>query len=66
MIHGLAAAGLGVLVISSELSEIVGLCDRVLVMREGLITGELSGDAVTDAAIMRLATKDVANVGFAA
>jgi ABC-type sugar transport system ATPase subunit len=66
MIHDLAAAGLGVLVISSELPEIVGLCDRVLVMREGVITGECHGDAVTDSEIMQLATQDVGNVGFAA
>jgi ribose transport system ATP-binding protein len=66
MIHELAAAGLGVLVISSELPEIVGLCDRVLVMREGLLAGELSGEAVTDTEIMRLATKDVAGRGLAA
>jgi ribose transport system ATP-binding protein len=66
MIHELAAVGLGVLVISSELPEIVGLCDRVLVMREGLLAGELSGEAVTDTEIMRLATKDVAGRGLAA
>jgi ribose transport system ATP-binding protein len=66
MIHELAAAGIGVLVISSELPEIVGLCDRVLVMREGLLAGELSGEAVTDTEIMRLATKDVAGRGLAA
>jgi ABC-type sugar transport system ATPase subunit len=66
MIHELAEAGLGVLVISSELPEIVGLCDRVLVMREGLLAGELSGEAVTDTAIMQLATKDVSGPGLAA
>jgi len=60
MIHDLAAAGLGVLVISSELPEIIGLCSRVIVMREGVLTGELSGDAVDDREIMRLATKNLA------
>jgi ABC-type sugar transport system ATPase subunit len=61
MIHDLAAAGLGILVISSELPEIVGLCSRVIVMREGIVTGELSGDAVDEREIMRLATKDAAS-----
>lgn len=60
MIHDLAAAGIGVLVISSELPEVIGLCSRVIVMREGILTGEVSGEAVTETAIMRLATKDAA------
>ncbi len=40
----LASEGVGVLFISSELPEIVGMCDRVLVMREGRIVHELGGD----------------------
>ena len=43
IIDELAASGLGVLVISSDLPEIVGICDRVLVMREGAIAGEVGG-----------------------
>ena len=43
IIDELAQAGLGVLVISSDLPEIVGICDRVLVMREGTIAGEVGG-----------------------
>ncbi len=58
MIHSLAAAGIGILVISSELPEVVGLCNRVIVMREGILTGEVCGEAITETAIMRLATKD--------
>ncbi len=44
IIDELAKSGLGVLLISSDLPEIVGICDRVLVMREGLIAGEVGGD----------------------
>jgi ribose transport system ATP-binding protein len=58
IIHDLAASGLGVIVISSELPEIVGLCSRVVVMREGRVTGELVGEAIGETEIMRLATQD--------
>jgi len=43
LIDELAKRGVGVIVISSELPEIVGICDRVLVMREGRIEGEVGG-----------------------
>lgn len=55
IIRQLADKGVGVLVISSELPEIIGLCDRVAVMREGRIAGELSSRDLSEAAIMRLA-----------
>ncbi len=44
LIDSLARARVGVIVISSDLPEIVGICDRVLVMREGRIEGEVGGD----------------------
>lgn len=56
IIHALAESGVAILVISSELPEIVGLCDRVLVMRDGLVMGEVEGREVTEEGIMRLAT----------
>jgi ribose transport system ATP-binding protein len=56
IIDALAATGVGILVISSELPEIIGIADRVLVMREGAIAGELSGSGLTQRAIIRLAT----------
>jgi ribose transport system ATP-binding protein len=56
IINALAESGVGVIVISSELPEVVGLCDRVLVMREGAITGELSGADITQENIMHFAT----------
>jgi ribose transport system ATP-binding protein len=52
----LAEAGTAVLLVSSELEEIVGLCDRVVVMREGRVAGELQGPAVNEQEIMYLAT----------
>jgi ribose transport system ATP-binding protein len=56
LVHKLAEQGVAVVVISSELPEVIGICDRVLVMREGAITGELAGAAITQEAIMHLAT----------
>ncbi|WP_419919544.1 sugar ABC transporter ATP-binding protein [Candidatus Poriferisocius sp.] len=48
----LAAEGKAVVFISSEFSELVGVCHRVLVLGEGRIVGELEGDAVTEPAIV--------------
>jgi ribose transport system ATP-binding protein len=56
IIHELADAGVAVLCISSELAEIIGVCDRVLVMREGWLAGELQGERITQENIMALAT----------
>jgi ribose transport system ATP-binding protein len=55
ILRGLADSGVGVAVISSEMPELIGLCDRVLVVSEGWITGELSGDRLTETGIMTLA-----------
>lgn len=52
----LAAEGLAVLFVSSELDEILGVSDRVLVMHEGKLTGELSRQNFSEEAIMQLAT----------
>jgi len=52
----LAGKGTALLLVSSELEEVVGNCDRVVVMREGRVAGELTGDAVAEQAIMYLAT----------
>ncbi len=51
----LAQQGKGILLISSELPEILGLCDRILVIREGTLAGELSRDDASEENIMRLA-----------
>ena len=52
----LARDGMAVLFVSSEMEEILGMSDRVLVMHEGRITGELSADELSEQAVMRLAT----------
>ena len=52
----LAQSGLAVLFVSSELEEVLLLADRVLVMRDGEIRGEVSGDDLTEKNIMLLAT----------
>ncbi|TDQ80479.1 monosaccharide ABC transporter ATP-binding protein (CUT2 family) [Dongia mobilis] len=56
ILRALAQDGVGILVISSELPELIGLCDRVLVVREGEITGEVAGDRMTENNIMYLAS----------
>jgi simple sugar transport system ATP-binding protein/ribose transport system ATP-binding protein len=55
LIVSLAGKGMGVLVISSELEEILGLAHRVLVMRTGRIVTELRGEEITEAAILAAA-----------
>ena len=59
IINQLAAQGVAVVVISSELPEVIGICDRVVVMREGVITGECVDDQINQEQIMTLATHDV-------
>jgi ribose transport system ATP-binding protein len=54
-IAALAAEGVSVVVISSEMPEIIGICHRVVVMREGHITGVLTGDHINENEIMRYA-----------
>ncbi len=58
----LAAQGLAVIMVSSEIPEILGMSDRVIVMREGRIVAEVAGDAMTPAALVRAA----AGIGEAA
>ena len=52
----LASDGIAILMISSDLEEILGMSDRVLVMHEGRLAGELSRGQLTEERIMRLAT----------
>lgn len=47
--------GIGVIVISSELPEIIGVCDRVVVMHEGQVVGEASGDEINEENLMLMA-----------
>ena len=55
LVHKFAEEGLACIVVSSELPEIVGLCNRVYVMREREVVGELQGDDITEENIMQLA-----------
>ena len=59
LIRRQAARGLGCLVVSSDLPEVLALCHRVIVMREGRVQGELAGDGATEESVMHLATADL-------
>jgi len=56
IIRQLTDSGVAVLMVSSEMEEIIGLSDRALVMHEGVLSGELSRSELTEENIMRLAT----------
>ncbi|WP_312229688.1 sugar ABC transporter ATP-binding protein [Pseudescherichia sp.] len=56
IMNQMAHKGVAILMISSELPEVVGMSDRVYVMHEGTIAGELQGDDITQENIMTLAT----------
>jgi ribose transport system ATP-binding protein len=55
IIEELAARGLGVVMVSSELPEILAIADRILVMSEGRLTAEFSRDAATEENILKAA-----------
>jgi galactofuranose transport system ATP-binding protein len=63
LIDELAAEGLGVLLISSDLEELVEGSDRVVVLRDGEVVGELAGDQVTEEAIMNAIAEGGASDG---
>jgi ABC-type sugar transport system ATPase subunit len=56
LVRELAASGVGIILISSELEEIRALSDRVLVFKAGRVAGEFDGPSATDAAMMAAAT----------
>ena len=56
LMNRLVAKGKSIIMISSELPEVLGMCDRILVMRNGRITGELASDDATQEKIMQYAT----------
>ena len=58
IIHDVAAAGCCVIVISSELPEVLGIADRLIVMRDGRISGELSREQASETAALALALPD--------
>ena len=56
LIRNLAAEGVSVIVISSEMEEVLGISDRIAVMHEGRLTGILKRSQFSEEAVMRLAT----------
>ncbi len=56
LLYDLARMGTAILVISSDLHEVLAVSDRVLIMREGRITGELTHAEATEAAVMKYAS----------
>lgn len=55
ILREIASRGIGVVMVSSELPELLTLCDRIIVMHEGRITGELSREEATEELIMKFA-----------
>ena len=56
LMQGIAKEGKAILIVSSELPELIGMCDRIYVMNQGTLTGELKRDEFNQEAIMRYAT----------
>jgi methyl-galactoside transport system ATP-binding protein len=59
LIAELAGRGMGVIMVSSEMPELIGTCDRILVVSGGRIAGELVRGAYSDQELMSLAAKYV-------
>jgi len=56
LLRKLASQGVGIMVISSDLTEVLGISDRIIVMKSGKIVGELSKDEATEENVVALAT----------
>ncbi|MGI6215554.1 MAG: sugar ABC transporter ATP-binding protein, partial [Christensenellales bacterium] len=52
LMHQLAKKGLSILMVSSELSEVLGMCDRIYVMKEGKITGEFNAEDADEVTLL--------------
>ncbi len=61
LINELACSGMGIVLISSEMMEIIGLCDRVIVIREGQVAGVLQKPEITEVNLMRMAVQGPAS-----
>lgn len=55
IINNLAENGVAVIMISSEMPEIIGMCDRVVIMRNGKVTGELQKEELTENMMIKYA-----------
>ena len=56
LMDGLAQNGVGILFVSSDMEEVLGMSDRILVMHEGKLSGELPRELFSEEAVMILAT----------
>ncbi len=61
LLREFADAGGAVLITSSELTEVLGLCDRILVVREGAFVAEMSGPEATEEIVMQAALGNTAS-----
>jgi ABC-type sugar transport system ATPase subunit len=55
LINALVEAGVGVLLISSEMLEVLGMSDRILVMREGRLVGDIDREKASEEGLLQLA-----------
>ena len=62
LLRALAAKGVALIVVSSELPEVLALADRIVVMAEGRTVGELPGEGATEEQVLRLATRFTSSV----
>ncbi|MDR1536315.1 MAG: sugar ABC transporter ATP-binding protein [Planctomycetota bacterium] len=65
LIRELAAGGVAIIVLTGDMVELIGLCDRVLVMYGGRVGGELSGSELTEENIMRISVGRAGGEGAA-
>jgi ribose transport system ATP-binding protein len=56
LLRELSTQGIGIVIISSELQEIIGMCDRVVVIHEGVVSGVVEGGEITETRIISLAS----------
>lgn len=56
LINDMAAQGIGIVMVSSDMPELIAMCDRILVLSEGRIRGEFMADEVSQEKIMKAAT----------
>jgi ribose transport system ATP-binding protein len=56
LLRKLASQGVGIIIVSSELPEVLGVSDRIVVINEGTLTGILSGVDATEENVMTLAS----------
>ena len=59
IMNNLVEQGVSIIMISSELPELLNMSDRIIIMREGVISGELSAEEATEETVMAYATKEM-------